>query len=180
MGKVLNNINAVVRGIWISVSMKIVSRQSSIGKRLRLFKDAVLSAYPHGRIIIGDDVRIDSNSTVVCVNNACITIGDKVGIGPSNRVISRNEISIGPNTIMGPNVMIYDHDHKFDLNHGVYRTEYNVDSISIGSNCWIGAGTIILKGTHIGNNCLIGAGCIIKGEIPANSKVIQKRDTMFL
>ena len=180
MGKVLNNINAIARGIWKSISIKVVSRKSSIGKQLRLFRGVTLRAYPHGQIVIGDDVRIDSYSTVVCVNDAFITIGDKVGIGPSNRVISRNGISIGSNTIIGPNVMIYDHDHKFDFNHGVYRTEYNTDSISIGNNCWIGAGTIILKGTHIGDNCLIGAGCIIKGEIPNDSKVIQKRDTLFL
>ena len=180
MGKVVKNIHAVALGIWKTYSIKITSRQSSIGNRLRLFKGATLSAYPHGRIIIGNDVRIDSYSTLVCVDQACITIGDKVGIGSRNIIVSRNSISIGSNTIMGPNVMIYDHDHKFDGDHGVYRTEYNTDTISIGSNCWIGAGTIILKGTHIGNNCLIGAGCIIKGSIPDNSKIIQKRDTLYL
>jgi len=36
---------------------------------------------------------------------------------------------------------------------------------------------VILKGTIIEDNCVIGAGSVIKGEIPANSTVIQKRST---
>ena len=180
MGKVLNNIHAVLHGLWRKSIIKITSRQSIIGKKLRLFNDATLNAYRNGCITIGNEVRIDSFSTIVCVDHANLTIGDRVGVGPGNRIICRKDIQIGANTIMGPNVMIYDHDHKFDFKNGVHRTDYNLDSISIGSNCWIGAGTIILKGAHIGDNCLIGAGCIVKGDIPNNSRIIQKRDTLYL
>ena len=34
-------------------------------------------------------------------------------------------------------------------------------------------------GTTIGDNCMIGAGCIVKGDIPANSIVTQKRETVI-
>ena len=34
-------------------------------------------------------------------------------------------------------------------------------------------------GSTIGDNCIIGAGCIIKGDIPANSVVTQKRETQI-
>ena len=50
-------------------------------------------------------------------------------------------------------------------------------SLSIGDNTWIGAGTIILKGTSIGSNCVIGAGSVIKGDVKSNSIVIQKRNS---
>ena len=48
--------------------------------------------------------------------------------------------------------------------------------IEIGENVWVGANTVILRGTKIGNNCVIGAGSVIKGIIPANSIIIQKRN----
>ena len=47
----------------------------------------------------------------------------------------------------------------------------------IGKNCWIGANTIILKGTIIGDNCVVGAGCVLKGKYPDSTIIIQKRIT---
>ena len=47
------------------------------------------------------------------------------------------------------------------------------DSIRIGAN------TVILRGTTIGDNCLIAAGCVVKGNVPAGSVVIQKREEII-
>ena len=90
-----------------------------------------------------------------------------------------DSITIGANTIMGPGVYIYDHDHVFDSTVGVRRNEYVTAPISIGKNCWIGANTVILRGTTIGDNCLIAAGCVVKGNVPAGSVVIQKREEII-
>ena len=46
----------------------------------------------------------------------------------------------------------------------------------IGDNVWIGANTVILRGSIIDNGCVIGAGSVIKGEYPPDSVVIQKRE----
>ena len=50
--------------------------------------------------------------------------------------------------------------------------------VIIGKNCWIGAGTIILKGSQIGDNCVVGAGCVLKGNYADDSLIIQKRDEL--
>ena len=49
--------------------------------------------------------------------------------------------------------------------------------IIIGNDCWIGANTVILRGTKIGDNCVVGAGCVLKGVFPTNSVIVQKRQT---
>jgi len=54
------------------------------------------------------------------------------------------------------------------------RCEYRV------RNCWIGANTVILRGTTIGDNSVIGAGCVLKGEYPAGAIIIQKRETTII
>ena len=46
----------------------------------------------------------------------------------------------------------------------------------IGNRVWIGANTVILRGTVIGDDCVIGAGSVVKGNVPANSVLVQKRD----
>lgn len=48
--------------------------------------------------------------------------------------------------------------------------------LKLGKNCWIGANTVILRGTTIGDNCVIGAGSVLKGEYPARTILLQKRE----
>lgn len=40
---------------------------------------------------------------------------------------------------------------------------------------WIGANTVILRGTVIGRDCVVGAGSVLKGVYPAGSVIVQKR-----
>ena len=37
---------------------------------------------------------------------------------------------------------------------------------SVGSDCWIGAGVMILPGVHVGDGCVIGAGSIVTRDVP--------------
>ena len=96
----------------------------------------------------------------VMLNNQCI-------IGCHERV------EIGDGTVFGPGVYVYDHDYRQGLNSGKYLTS----PVVIGKNCWIGAGTVILRGTVLGDNCVVGAGSILNGSYPADSLILQKRET---
>ncbi|MBQ6728035.1 MAG: acyltransferase, partial [Clostridia bacterium] len=93
-------------------------------------------------------------------------------------LISHESIIIGNDTILAQNIFIYDHDHKYDAENGVKKREFKTAPIVIGKNCWIGANTMILRGTEIGDNCVIGAGCILKGKYPKGSLIIQPRETV--
>ena len=86
-------------------------------------------------------------------------------------------MTIGDGTIFGSNVLVYDHDHRFDA-EGVSAVSFTYDEVTIGSGCWIGSGTILLKGTVIGDNSIVGAGCILKGKYDGNSLIIQKRQSV--
>ena len=44
-------------------------------------------------------------------------------------------------------------------------------SVSIGDNCWIGAGVTILPGVIIGNDCIIAAGAVVTSNVEAGSCV---------
>ena len=104
-----------------------------------------------------------------------IKIGSMSSLNSDCKIVSHEKIEIGHDTIFGPNVLIYDHDHVYNTETGVRRKDFKTSAIVIGNNCWIGAGSIILRGTHIGDNCLVGAGSIVKGNYPAGTKIIQKR-----
>ena len=72
-----------------------------------------------------------------------------------------------------------DDGYVFDSTDGVRRNEYLTAPITIGKNCWIGANTVILRGTTIGDNCLIAAGSVVKGNYADGSVVIQKREEII-
>ena len=180
MGKYISNAFAIINGKYKQVIWAITAPRVNVGSFLRVFKGSDISFYHSANVLIGNEVKIDKGSTIVCINNARLNLGNKSGIGPGCRVICRNHIEIGDNTMFGPNVYLYDHDHKINDQNCVLRSEFTTEEIIIGKNCWIGAGTIILKGTNIGDNCIIGAGCIIKGTVKSGSKVIQKRFTSYL
>lgn len=130
-------------------------------------------------ISFGKGVFIEKNSLLSAVDGGRLTLGKMVGINRNSMIMCHDKVCIGDNTIMGPGVYIYDHDHIFDSKDGVRRNEYITSPISIGKNCWIGANTVILRGTTIGDNCLIAAGCVVKGNYPDGSVVIQKREEII-
>lgn len=107
-----------------------------------------------------------------------LTIGCNVFLNSGCIVTAREEITIGDGTILGPNIMVYDHDHKVQ-DGWVLDNQYVCTPITIGKNVWIGAGTIILKGSIIGDNCVIAAGSIVTGKVPAGTVFVQKREKMI-
>ena len=85
---------------------------------------------------------------------------------------------IGEGTEFGPSVYLYDHDHDYRV--GLKEEKFLSAPVVIGKNCWIGANTVILRGTVIGDNCVIGAGSVIKGCFPDKSVIVQRRTTEIL
>ena len=56
------------------------------------------------------------------------------------------------------------------------RVDQQVDDIkkrpiSIGDGCFIGANSIILKGTILGKNCVVGAGSVVLKKVKAGETV---------
>lgn len=127
------------------------------------------------KIVLGKKIRIRSGSKIKARNDAKIKIGDNTSLNHGCMVISHEKIIIGKDVQFGPNVLIYDHDHDFKTKNGLKDLKYKTSSVVIGDNVWIGANTIILRGTKIGNNCVIGAGSVIKGDYAHNTIIIQKR-----
>lgn len=129
------------------------------------------------RLSLGRLVRIRSGSKIRVRNGAEVQIGDNTSLNHGCMVISHEKIIIGKDVQFGPNVLIYDHDHDFRAKNGLKELKYKTSPVEIGDNVWIGANTVILRGTKIGNNCIIGAGSVVKGEFSDYTIICQKRNT---
>ncbi len=178
MKNALKNIFAVLRGNIVFGWNRIFGK-CSYKNVVRVFKGADITVNKGGRFIVGRGVAIGARTVCMVRKGAVLKMDAMSNLNSDCKIVCRKKIEIGENTIFGPNVLVYDHDHLYDIEGGVKRKEYVSSEIIIGKNCWIGANTVILRGTHIGDNCLVGAGSVVKGDFPSGSKIIQKRPDIF-
>lgn len=127
-------------------------------------------------ISFGRDVGLRDNVTLSARNGATIKLGDGVFLNNGCQVIAHHSIILEDNVKCGQNTMFFDHDYDYLKKDGLKNKVFKTGEIHIGKNTWIGAGSIILRGTTIGDNCIIGAGSIVKGNIPSNHMYVQKRE----
>lgn len=176
MRRLFNNIVSV---IYTAVRFSIVKLFH--GKRFhaaipeRFSPNVVFEMNRGAEVIFGKSVRVHSGSKIKVRKNGCLAIGKGVKVNYYCVIACQEKITIGAGTEFGPSVYLYDHDH--DYRAGLKENKFLSSPIEIGENCWIGANTVILRGTKLGNNCVVGAGCVLKGEYPAGSVIVQQRTT---
>lgn len=112
-----------------------------------------------------------------------VDIGDNVSLNRGIELYADffggNDIVIGSNVIIAPNVRFHAADH--DLSGDVFS--HTGKPIRVADNVWIGAAAIILPGVSIGEGAVVGAGSVVTRDVPANAivagnpaRVIRDRD----
>lgn len=96
-----------------------------------------------------------------------VHLGKNVYINSNVTFVDDNEIFIGDNTLIGPNVCFTTAGHPVLPSLRLKCYQYNFP-IYIGKNVWIGSGCIILPGVNVGDNTVIGAGSVVSRDIPSN------------
>lgn len=98
-----------------------------------------------------------------------LTVGKDVSIGSGCRIDSSFSflIDIGDRVTLAPNVLVFAHDTSTKQMTGFTK----MGKVTIGSDVYIGPGSILLPGTDIGNNVIVKAGTVIEEKIPENSVV---------
>lgn len=85
-----------------------------------------------------------------------------IDIGPGGK--RGDMVEIGDNTTISF-AAILTHDASAKVFTGKVRT----GPVTIGNNCFIGYGSIILPGVTIGDNCIIGAGAVVTKDVPSGT-----------
>ena len=160
----------------------VKSNNVVIGKNVRINGMIWIKANNSGKIVIGNEVVINSSfranpvgytgkTTFWTQETGKIIIGNNVGIS-GTCFVSREEILVEDGVFIGGGTKIYDTD--FHSLHYLERKKHNEDSdvakkkVVIRKNAFLGAGTIVLKGVEIGENSIIGAGSVVTRSVPCN------------
>src|SRR4051794_11590259 len=102
-----------------------------------------------------------------CDYGANIFLGERVFFNFNCVVLDVCAVRIGDFTLFGPAVQIYTATHP--MNAALRRTQEYGKPVAIGSDVWVGGGTIICPGVSIGARSVIGAGSVVTRDIPAGT-----------
>jgi acetyltransferase-like isoleucine patch superfamily enzyme len=130
-------------------------------------------------------IRIGSHSLIagelfVFAHGGEISIGQSCFVGAGSRIWSAARVDIGDRVLISHNVNIFDslthplsprlrHMQFNEISRSGHPKSINLDEqpIVIGTDAWIGAGAVILKGVSIGNCAVVGAGAVVSRDVPA-------------
>lgn len=100
-----------------------------------------------------------------------ISIGERFFANTNMVVLDEARVTFGDDVFVGPNCSFYCAEHPLDAeqrNKG-YETAY---PITIGNSVWLGGNVTVLSGVTIGNNCVVGAGSVVVKDIPPYSVAV--------
>ncbi|MCR8899001.1 acyltransferase [Gordonia sp. GONU] len=115
-----------------------------LARRLRNRLDTPEGAARRAGCVIGNDVRLYSRIE----NNEpwLVEIGDRVTVSSGVRFVT--------------------HDGSGWLCRDEEGRRYRIARIRIGSDVFIGLGTILMPGVSIGNQCIVGSGSVVTRSVP--------------
>lgn len=132
-----------------------------------------VSLYPNSGIVIENHggtmffkggCNIGNNSFISIGQTGHVVIGENVSCTSSLKLASYHKIYIEDNVLIGWNNTVMDTDfHRLKCTNGSLSPK-SFDKIVIGEGTWIGANTIIMKGTIVPPFCVVASNSLLNKE----------------
>lgn len=177
----IDRVRGVLRGRRGSfIASKVTLRHArslTLGRNTSIGSGVTIDALSERGIRLGDNVTIDSGailrgSGVIRHLGVGIDIGARTSIGAFNVLLGQGGIVIGEDCLLSPKVTVVSENHIYADTMVPIREqgEERLPTI-IGADVWIGAGAVILGGSHIGRGAIVAAGAVVRGDVEPNSIV---------
>ncbi|NLE05584.1 MAG: acyltransferase [Crenarchaeota archaeon] len=139
----------------------------SLGERSRIFvnNNWVFEDY----IVIATNCAIFSRESGY---QGTLQICNGTHIGDNTIVDVSDNINIGKDVAIGPNCVIYTHDHDYK-SHGkpAWKGGVITKPVKIEEGAWIGSGVTILPGVTIGERAVVAAGAVVIKDVDPKTVV---------
>jgi len=109
----------------------------------------------------------------IVAQGGLIELSDNVFVGEWSTIVSKQRVVFGAHTLVAERVTVRDQDHKTKGTSDVPLAEagFHVSPVSIGSNVWVAAGAVILKGVRIEDGAVVAANAVVVRNVAARSVV---------
>lgn len=104
-------------------------------------------------------------SSVKILGAGKLIVGENTWIGHEVMINCSSTVNIGSNVDIAPRVFIGTGTHEINIDGGRIAGRGLNKDVSIGDNCWICAGSMILPGITVGKASLVAAGAVVTSNI---------------
>jgi acetyltransferase-like isoleucine patch superfamily enzyme len=157
---VLRRVSFDIRGTGHTVEIAPQARLSNV--------EIVIEGENH-TLLIGSHVRIHKGAFHFYDGGCTIRIGERTTIfGASFGATEGGLISVGADCLLSSDLDIRNGDSHSIIELATGARLNAAADVTIGDHVWLGARTMVLKGSRIGDHTVVGAGAIVTGEIPAH------------
>lgn len=95
-----------------------------------------------------------------------LVVGDDVNFALDVLVGTAGGVTIGNRTLIGYRTQIHSSNHRVPSDGGsIFESGRDYAPVSIGSEVWIGASSIILPGVTIGDGAVVAAGSVVTKNV---------------
>lgn len=146
----------------------------SLGERVRIGRDVTLRCHDSAsRITIGSNTVIKQFALLMTYPGGFIELGKNCSVNPFCVLYGHGGLTIGDNVRIAAHCIIVPSEHRFDDSRSpITKQGLNKTGVKIGSDVWLGAGTIVLDGCEIGDGCVVGAGSVVTKSLAPYSVVV--------
>lgn len=130
-------------------------RPTQVEERTRLMRSLL------GRV--GKQFKIIS--PFLCDYGFNIEIGENFFANTNLVILDEAKVTFGDNVFIGPNCSFYTAGHPLDVESRNAGLEYS-RPITVGDSVWFGGGVTVVPGVTIGEGCVIAAGSVVVHDIP--------------
>lgn len=162
--------------LYLASDPELVAMRQRARRLIRLFNASTeMDVEPRTRILrellgtCGDRIEIEPTLRVDYGSN--IHLGNGVFMNFGCVILDCALVTIGDGTMFGPGVHLYTATHPTDAATRREMLEY-AKPITIGRDCWIGGGAIVLPGVSIGDEAVVGAGSVVTKDVAPGSRVM--------
>jgi len=97
-----------------------------------------------------------------------IEVGEHFFANTNMVILDEALVTFGDNVFIGPNCSFYTACHPIDVKTRNEGKEFSLP-IKVGNNVWFGGNVTVCPGITIGDDCVIGAGSVITRDIPSGT-----------
>ena len=145
-----------------SVLLKL--RGAQVAPKVRISQRCSFTAA--SQIKMGHRVVIEPDSAFKLVSEeARVVLEEHVFIGRGCLFDISGGLTIGKGTLLAPGCFVTDHNHGIDANEMIWTQPCSQSSVTIGSDVWLGARSIILPGVIVGDGAVVAAGAVVTKNV---------------
>lgn len=139
-----------------------------IGKNVIINDNVTIVVEKNARLILGDSVFLGESCYIKCYGGV-IEIGDNVSINSKSFLNGAGGLYIGSNTRIGTQTVIISSNHNFSDKDKLIKDQGTTcKGVYIAENIWLGARVTVLDGAVIQSSSVIGACSLVNKKLEAS------------